>query len=1038
MGYRLYIFLTSYRAMRDVYGKDLDILSENISSYIKTELENLSGRAEETDNRSILIKSTVSDDFKTTYSLAVECAGIITRVRSLLKDLKTNVPVKIGIITDEETGKKHPFRSNLPSDETDSIPDILLSDKTSVSIIENYEIQACGLRNIWTTNGIEINRIKKIRNIYFNRDEEDALEEFLNGPFGGILYIWGEKGSGKSGIIREVLQRNEFQGLVHLNERKHSTREFKLVHELIYYLLFTKRHGGPDTIEDVIRRIDNSILPPMNRSNLIYFVSLLFSENEQEKAILFDYGTYRTSLKKALLDCLKLNAYPFTVLIDDHQWVSRNCENIIMEMFSNAKDRIRLVFCSDDRNNFSNPDHPVKYLHIGDLNKVQVSKMLKMLFPRMKVEGKAADFIHRATGGNLYTVIEFIQYLTDKDCISINDGKVIINYPDIKNIPDNLNDMFFEKAASLSKNASDILKIISIIGEEFYPSDLDWLLHILNYSGDENIALRELEERGIIENAGDHFSVAEVSVISEIYKGVKESNRKLIHRLLGELFETKGFEKFGFKVFLHYLKAENYEKLIELLPQILSRAHSAIQFNALKNILEIADKLLFRLCMKENAYPAEIWLNNLKLTKYLFDKDNPLDTVKRFEKAIDHLIKSEKTELTLDLFPILLKCYISSGRSKKSSQYIKAGLELADKHGSLHHKHEISVLDIILRLNSKDEAGTVRQFDALTEEVGSGKDILDSEEYKYLKARVSFMKNDTDTAHGIFRELLDFFVSTLNFTYAEEVTMMMVEISMRKRDHRSAEEYCKYILASEKESPSNAERIIRTNILLARLYGYQNKFLQAVSLLESLNDRTRKPELKDEILYELGSVYQFYDEKDLAVKTFEKTAEKKNKKSGSREHSSKFIIKSALVLASMEKYDEALEKLVQCGGKEKDICVLIRSVIDYIVKKDNDASAAGIIKKLGEMIKGKSDLVFESALLLLSNLIKRRKTELCAELNEMLSGLSNDVDDYNLVLEFNKTSRMLHKIGSKSKKTPSEIKKIVPSARRRVRTRRNV
>ena len=90
------------------------------------------------------------------------------------------------------------------------------------------------------------------------------------------------------------------------------------------------------------------------------------------------------------------------------------------------------------------------------------------------------------------------------------------------------------------------------------------------------------------------------------------------------------------------------------------------------------------------------------------------------------------------------------------------------------------------------------------------------------------------------------------------------------------------------------------------------------------------------------------------------------------------------------------------------------------------------------MTGGKSDLVFESAILLLSNLIKRRKSELCAELSEMLSGLSNDIEDYNLVLEFNKTSRMLHKIGSKSKKTPSEIKKIVPSVRRRVRTRRNV
>lgn len=1040
MGYRLYIFLTNYRVMRDVYGKDLDILFENISSYIKTELENISGSVEESDNKSILIKSTLSDDFKTTYALAEECAAITTRVRSLLKDFKTGIPVKTGIITDEEIKRKHPFRFNLPSDDMDSIPDILLSDKTSVSIIENYEIQACGLKNIWTTNGVEISRLKKIRNIYFNRDEEDELENFLSDASDSILYIWGEKGSGKSGIIKEVLQRNEFPGLIHLSERKHTTREFRLVHELIYHMLFKKRHGGPDTIEDVIRRIDNSVLPPMNRSNIIYFIDQLFGENDHKEPVLFDYGTYRTSLKKALLDCLKLNHDKFTVIIDDHQWVSENCEAMIMEMFSNGKDRIKLVLCSDDKNNFSNPDHPVRYLHIGDLNKVQISKMLKMLFPRMKVDAKAADFIHKATGGNLYTVIEFIQYLTDKDCISIKDGRVRINYPDIKTMPDNLNEMFQEKAASLSKNASDILKIISIIGDEFYPSDLDWLLHTLNYTGNEHQAIRELEERGIIRNEGDHFSVAEVSVMSEIYRNVKESNRKLIHKLLGELFETKGFDKFGFKVFLHYLKAENYDKLIELLPEITFKAHTAIQFNALKNILEIADKLLFRLCMKDNAYPAEIWLSNLKLTRYLFDKDDPLDTVKRFEKAIDHLIKTEKSELTLDLFPMLLKCYISSQKSKKSSQYVKTGLDLAEKLSSPRHKLEIQVLDMILKLNSKDEAAAVKRFDALTLEKESGKDILESEEYKYLNARVSFLKNDTDTAHDIFKELLEIFTSSLNFTYVEEITRLMVEISMKKRDHRSAEDYCKYILASEKESASGAgsEKLIRTNILLARLYGYQNKFLQAVSLLESLNDRVKKAELKEEILYELGSIYQFYDEKELAVKTFEILAGKKRKRKPSNINGTISLIKSALVLASLDRFKESLDRLGKCEKAERDICGLISSVITFITKKENDASAVKMIKKISDLMRVNTDIVFESALLLLSNLIKRRKFDLCSDLYDILSESTTDVKDYNLVLEFNKINRMLHRISKKGKKTSAEIKKTVPSVRRRVRTRRNI
>jgi tetratricopeptide (TPR) repeat protein len=205
--------------------------------------------------------------------------------------------------------------------------------------------------------------------------------------------------------------------------------------------------------------------------------------------------------------------------------------------------------------------------------------------------------------------------------------------------------------------------------------------------------------------------------------------------------------------------------------------------------------------------------------------------------------------------------------------------------------------------------------------------------------------------------------------------------------------------------------------------------------LESLSARTSRQELTDEILFDLGSVYQFYDEKELAIKTFERAASKKKKKSENDESSSRFLIKTALILLSLEKYTEAAEQLKKCGGGQKDICALIRSVVSFIEKKENDGSA----EKILESIEGTgTDFIFEAALLLFLNLIKRRKYELSAKLNEILSRMLSNVTDYNLVLEYGKISRSLHRISSKSKKTPTEIRKVVPSVKRRVRTRRNV
>jgi hypothetical protein len=1022
--------------MRDVYKKDIDILFSNITEFLGSELEDISGQIENSDYKSIQIKSTKSNDFGTIFSLAEQCDILITRVKSLLKDFRTDIPLKIGIITTEESDKKHPFRSNLPSEEMDKIPDILISDRTSVSVIENYEVRSCGLKNIWTTTGVEISRSRKIRNIYFNRDEEDVVENFITGTYDEkILYVWGEKGSGKSGIIKEVTGRTDISNIIFLRERKHNTREFKIVHDLMYNLLFVKRSGESVSIDDVVQRIENSILPVMNKTNLIYFVNLLFGDPDDDDLILFRYGTYKISLNKALTDCIKINPDPYTVIIDDHQWVTRNCEQMIFDLFGLAQGRLKLVLCSDDKNNSNNITYPVKFLNIGDMNKVQISKMLQMLFPGMKIAGKTADFIHRATGGNLYTVIEFTQYLTNKEYFSIVENKVCINYPDMKNIPDNLTDMFHEKVASLSPNASDILKIISIMGDEFYTSDLDWLLHVINYTGDEQLALKELDDRGLIESIGDHYAVSEMSVLSEIYKSVIDKNKKLIHGLLGELFESKGPEKFGFKTFLHFLKAENYDKLISILPEIVSKAHAGIHFNALRNMLEIADKFLFKLCVKENTHPIEIWLNNLKFSKYLFDSDDPLDTVKRFEKAIDHLIKIEKNELTLDLYDILLRAYIESDKFKKAVQYIKTGLETAEKYQSVQHKLTISVLDLIIKLKKGEFAGIKEEFLKLEADAAGNAQFLESEDFLYIKARSGLMSNETGTAHETFTKLLEKYTAALDFTKAGEITRLMVEISLKLRDYKSAEEFCKNILSAEKDSPAGSDEFVRTNILLARLYGYQNKFLQAVSLLESLSDRTKKPELKTEIFYELGSIYQFHNEKDLALSTFKKVLDKRKPSKASADPV--FEVKCALILASMQDYETAADYLKKCTGSGGELCKVTASVIRFMNKRESDAVAESLIKSLPLTNTVQTDLIFETALLMLNNMAVRRKFGLCRELYDIMAGIVNDLKDYNLVLEFNKAGKMLHRSAAKTKKNITNIRKVTPSVRKRVKNRRN-
>jgi len=1036
MEYRLYVFLINYKYLQDIYKKDLDIQFENIKDFLVYELKKFNYELEESDNRSLVFKTKAENDFKSIFQLAKNAESAIKRLKSLLKDFEGELFIKLGIITLEEKDKKHAFKWNFSFEEIKTLPNILLTDKSSFSIIENYDVKSTDLKNIWITNGIEISRSQRIRKIYFNRDEENQIEDFIIKPSDEqVLFVYGDIGSGKSGIINEVVKRVEDQSIIHLRERKHSTKEFRIVHDLMFNLMFVSKNREISPVEDVLGRIENSNLPSVNKKNLIYFINNLYGERPEENKIIFEYGIYKNNLKTALNDCMKLYLTKSIVVIDDHQWMSRNCEEMILGLLDNHEGKIKLILVSDDKNNSNNIKHQIKFLRISEINKVQISKLLQLTFPRTKIIGKTADFVHKATGGNLYTVLSYIQYLIDKNSIIISDGKVELKIDENNTIPDNLSDIFSDKIASLSENGLTLLKILSTIGEQFFYSDLDWLLHVMNYPFDDTMALKELEDKGIIENIGDYFIISEPSIMNDVYKTVKDSNRKLIHKLLAELFETKGYDDFGFKVFFHYYRAENFEKLFSILPELIRSSHFNMHFNAMRNMLEISDKTLFKMCLKETAFPIELWLNNLIYSKWLFDKDDPVEHIKRFEKAIDYLIKIEKKELSLDLFDILLNFYIESDKLKKFENYITTGMEVALQCNSVAHRYRMQILKSIMSIRLGRTKEAVLEFEQAEELRKSIPETADDEKYIYLKAMIFNIKNETRFSLDLLNGLLNKYSDELNFYKINSILKLLIELSLKTRNYKYAEEYCKILLNSKRDEKDDATSLTG-NLLLAKLYSYQNKFLQSISLLESVIDGIKDENLYFSSVYTLGSIYQFYNEKEMALKTFIKACDKiKDPKS----HNFYMIrMKLALISAFSDETDKAVLYLDEVKDEKDSLSIILKSILEFSRKKHGDSSGDEIFSILSTLAPEQDyDLAFETKLLFLKLLYAKRKFIKCRELSEIMSAQVNFVDDYNLALEFNKLSKNLIKNAYKAKKSINEIRKVSPSVKKRVRNRRS-
>ncbi|MFO7811310.1 MAG: hypothetical protein R6V47_08085, partial [Candidatus Delongbacteria bacterium] len=982
------------------------------------------------DTKSLIFKNRSQNDFKHIYKLAEQAECLIEKVRSLLKDLESEIIIKIGILTEEEVERRHPFRWNLPYEAVKKIPDILIFDKTAETIIENYNTMATGLRNIWTTDGIEFSKSRKIMNIYFEREESGQLNDFIETEE-KLLYIYGEKGSGKTKLVKKFADKIAAQkNIIYLYERKHSLKEFRIIHDLIYYMLFYTRGTEPLSEDDVLWKVENSTLSPVNKSNLIHFISVLYGENANKEDILFDLGKYKINIKKALNDALQITKKDFTAIIDNYQWISDECKYLFFDVLKENNHKNKLILISDDKNYSTDIHIPVRYLKISDLNKVQISKLLKLTFPRTRITSKTSDFIHKATGGNLYTTLEFLQYMLDKEFLQKKNSRLEVFMPDISMIPDNLSEMYNEKIRSLSENALNLIKIVSIMGDRFFLSDLDWLLHILNYPHDEAEGLKELESAGLINNYGDHYFVTEPPAVAPIYRDMNHHNKKLIHRLLAELFETKGYDDFGFKIFIHYYRSDNYDKLISILPDLRKSMLLNLNFNALKNIIDLSDKFLFKLCLKESVYPVKLWIDNLIFSKWIFDSRDPMNSILTLEKAIDYLIKTGLEESCPELTVLLLDLYISSGKKKKFDKYFQAGYEIAEKKGYTKIKYEL----LILRSSAKNYSSLtdlekdLKKIDELRSVAG-----VDTQKHKYLMLKAEYLDQvkDTREASDIIKKILKEETDSLDFTGMIRTMKRLVKLYMKTRNYKAAEEYLKQLLVIEKDS--SLSETIQINIDLAKIYGYQNKFLQAVSMIDSLISVADSPDLNFSLNYTLGSIYQFYDEKEMAVKTFESIIKKVRNR-----RSDKFYIlrlKSSMMCCYFDEYEKALSFLKFV--KKTRFRDLVKNIIQSFILFPEEKEINGIYAEFkNDKFTENSDLVFESAFLFLKFLKKRRKREMAKDMIKLMDRMQIGVEDFNIIQNYKKLSKNILRKPVRIQKKVSEAGKMSISAKKRVSRRR--
>lgn len=729
------------------------------------------------------------------------------------------------------------------------------------------------------STGKFINRKKELEKLF---EYLQPLRKKRGKRFGGIVYVEGAAGTGKSRLIKEFkkrLSRDEF-AWIYLPCDAILKKSFNPIHYFMHRFfeqsndeneLFNKKKFE-EKIDLLSRKIKNRELKSEFLRTIPFLGALLGLHWKNSLYEQLDAkGRYENILfaLKTLFSVISLQK-PLIIELEDINWIDDDTRAFLQVLVRNEENFPILIIASsrfnDDGSVFRLNLQQVReyFLTLGNLDSKNAKILITYLLnenrkPETKLPSETFKLIWEKSQGNPFYIEQLIYFLREQNIFDEKLRLKKINF----SIPENISSVIISRIDKLNPDLKEVTKAASVLGQRFLEKILK---NMISQKKVENY-IHDAEKENIWYSISDSDRVFQSSFVRDaIYDLILKKDVRNLHLQAAQTYEKlfrKNLREYFADIAYNYEKAEKDEKAIHYMGKA---AEYEKELYHIKSAIKFYDKIIRQISFKKKQY-TEL------LQKAILDKIELLliagDT-KEADELFNQIQNSDFVSAEFrDRFYYLFARYLSLiSAFDRLKEFISRNLKFTETENYRNHL-QVYFLETLRYLNEDEEFE--KTAEALLTQFKKQKQNI-------FEARVTNIQGVYFLQKSRYQEALAAFERNYQIVKKENNKMLMravlhnigvVHSRMGKRE-KAMEYYRKSLKIALEIGDKNACSKLYSD--MATIYAIQGNVDKAISFYEKglSMARTIGNRMQEElILYNLADGYYRLEKYRKAIKYLE-------------------------------------------------------------------------------------------------------------------------------------------------------------------------